>query len=225
MNRSRTRKLLRSTAAPLASVALVAGTLALAPGAQAAPAAKAAEGAKVGPSIAEVLAGDGLEFDETWKDFDILDQAVNDVLADDPESPVAVLADGDVELTAFAPTDRAFRKLVEAVAGSKPADEAAAYETLSTVGLPTIESVLLYHVVPGAPVTLRQAKKADGAELETAGGEILTVDYRKKADRVFLIDLDTDARNAYVRPWQANINKGNSQIAHGISEVLRPFDL
>ena len=140
-------------------------------------------------------------------------------------SPVAVLADGDVELTAFAPTDRAFRKLVEAVAGSKPADEAATYETLGTVGLPTIESVLLYHVVPGAPVTLRQAKKADGAELETASGEILTVDYRKKADRVFLIDRDTDARNAYVRPWQANFNKGSSQIAHGISEVLRPFDL
>lgn len=222
MNRSRSRKLLRSTAAPLASVALVASALALAPGVQAAPVAKAA---KAGPSIAEVLAGDGLEFDETWKDFDILDQAVNDVLAEDPTSPVAVLADGDVELTAFAPTDRAFRKLVEAVAGSKPADEAATYETLGTVGLATIENVLLYHVVPGAPITLRQAKKADGAELETASGEILTVDYRKKADRVFLLDLDTNARNAYVRPWQANINKGSSQIAHGISEVLRPFDL
>jgi hypothetical protein len=219
MNRSRSRTIIRSTAAPLASVALVASALAFAPGVQAAPAAKA------GPSIAEVLAGDGLEFDETWRDFDILDQAVNDVLAADPESPVAALADGDVELTAFAPTDRAFRKLVEAVAGSKPADEAATYEALGTVGLGVIEDVLLYHVVLDAPITLRQAKKADGAELETASGEILTVDYRKRADRVFLLDLDTDDRNAYVRPLQANINKGSSQIAHGISEVLRPFDI
>lgn len=216
------RTLLRSAATPLAALALVASALAVAPGAQAAPAAKTS---KAGPSIAEVLAGDGLEFDETWRDFDILDQAVNDVLAADPESPVSALADGDVELTAFAPTDRAFRKLVEAVAGSKPADEAATYEALGTVGLSVIEDVLLYHVVPGAPITLGQAKKADGAELETASGQILTVDYRKRADRVFLLDLDTDDRNAYVRPLAANINKGSSQIAHGISEVLRPFDL
>ena len=31
-------------------------------------------------SLAEVLAADGLEFDDSWKDFDILDQAVNEVV-------------------------------------------------------------------------------------------------------------------------------------------------
>lgn len=176
-------------------------------------------------SIAEVLAADGLEFDDDWGDFDILDQAVNDVIAAKPDSAVAVLADGKTKLTAFAPTDRAFRKLVEDVAGSKPEDEASTYEILSSVGVDTVESVLLYHVVPGAPITYRAAKKADGAKLETANGETLKVDYRKKSGKVFLVDQDKDDANAMILRSAKNLNKGNRQIAHGISAVLRPFDL
>jgi uncharacterized surface protein with fasciclin (FAS1) repeats len=138
---------------------------------------------------------------------------------------VAVLADGSEELTAFAPTDRAFRKLVTDLTGNRPADEEATYAAAAGLGVDTVEAVLLYHVVLGPPITARQAKKADGAELVTAGGGILTVDYRKKSDRIYLIDQDTDDRNAWVRASQANLNKGNPQIAHGISEVLRPLDL
>lgn len=212
MTRSRSTRL----AAVAATAALAATGLASIP----APAS-----AGESPSIASLLAADGLEFDGTWKDFDILDQAVNDVLEAKPESPVALLADGSVELTAFAPTDRAFRKLVTDVAGTMPADEETTYELLSTVGVDTIESVLLYHVIPGAPITARQAVKADGTRLTTANGAKLTVDYRKKSGRIYLIDRDKDDRNAYVRASQANLNKGNPQIAHGISEVLRPIDL
>ena len=176
-------------------------------------------------SVAEVLAADGLEFDQNWKDFDILDQAVNDVLEAKPDSAVAVLADGSVKLTAFAPTDRAFRRLVEDVAGSKPADEASAYETLSTVGVDTIESILLYHVVPGAPVDYRTAKQADGATLTTANGKRLKVNFRPRSGLVRLIDKDRDDKNAFVLPAAKNLNKGNRQIAHGVSAVLRPIDL
>jgi len=174
-------------------------------------------------SIAEVLAADGLEFDDNWQDFDILDQAVNDVIGAKPESAVAVLADGRVKLTVFAPNDRAFRRLVRDVAGVKAEDEATTYELLSTVGVDTIESVLLYHVVPGAPITFRAAKKADGAKLKTANGRKLTVDYRKQTGRVFLLDRDLNERNSYV--LVKNVNKGNRQIAHGVRTVLRPFDL
>jgi uncharacterized surface protein with fasciclin (FAS1) repeats len=177
------------------------------------------------PSIATLLAADGLELDGAWKDFDILDQAVADVLDAKPSSAVAVLADGSEELTAFAPTDRAFRKLVTDLTGNRPADEEATYAAAAGLGVDTVEAVLLYHVVLGPPITARQAKKADGAELVTAGGGILTVDYRKRSDRIYLIDQDTDDRNAWVRASQANLNRGNPQIAHGISEVLRPLDL
>ena len=38
----------------------------------------------------------------------------------------------------------------------------------STLGIDTIENVLLYHVVPGATVTYRQALKSNGAVLNTA---------------------------------------------------------
>ena len=176
-------------------------------------------------SVAEVLAADGLEFDQKWNDFDILDQAVNDVLEAKPKSAVAALAAGKVKLTAFAPTDRAFRRLAEEVSGSKPDDEASTYETLSTVGVGTIEGILLYHVVPGAPIDYRTAKKADGAKLETANGKRLVVDYRPKSGLVRLIDKDRDARNAFVLPAAKNLNKGNRQIAHGVSAVLRPLDL
>jgi uncharacterized surface protein with fasciclin (FAS1) repeats len=136
-----------------------------------------------------------------------------------------LLADGRVRLTAFVPTDRAFRKLVTAVAGSRPHSEQQAYDVLSTVGVDTIESVLLYHVVPGAPTTYRQAKMADGAELTTANGAKLRVDYRPRTGKILLVDQDPDARNAFVYPALSNINQGNRQIAHGVSQVLRPIDL
>ncbi|MGZ5399647.1 MAG: fasciclin domain-containing protein [Nocardioides sp.] len=206
------------TAVALATAAVTTATLGLAP-------AQAQSDPLGQTSLAEVLAGDGLEFDDNWKDFDILDKAVNDVIAAKPESAVAVLADGSVKLTAFAPTDRAFRKLVRSVAGVTAKDEATTYELASTLGVDTIESVLLYHVVPGAPITYKAAKKADGAKLTTANGAKLTVDYRKKSGLVYLIDKDRDAKNAFVLPRAKDINKGNRQIAHGVRAVLRPSNL
>jgi uncharacterized surface protein with fasciclin (FAS1) repeats len=207
------------TAAALAATALAAAALVPGPSAQ----ARAPHLGKT--SLATVLAADGLAFDDNWEDFDVLDQAVHDVLAAKPDSPVALLADGRVRLTAFAPTDRAFRKLVTAVAGSRPSSEQQTYDVLSTVGVDTIESVLLYHVVPGAPITYRQAKMADGAELTTANGATLRVDYRPRSGKVLLVDQDTNARNAFVYRALKNINEGNRQIAHGVSQVLRPIDL
>ena len=62
-------------------------------------------------SLAQVLASDGDTFDRNPYDFDVLDQAVGAVLAAKPTSPVAVLADGSVPLTAFVPNDRAFQLL------------------------------------------------------------------------------------------------------------------
>ena len=210
---------LTRTGAALAAAALAAAALAPASPAQ----AKAPHLGKT--SLAEVLAADGQSFDTNWGDFDILDQAVHDVLAAKPDSAVAVLADGRVRLTAFAPTDRAFRKLVFSLTGNRPSSEQATYDVLSTVGVDTIESVLLYHVVPGAPITYRQAKMADGAKLTTANGAKLKVDFHKKTGKVFLVDKDPNARNAYVYSALKNINQGNRQIAHGISQVLRPIDL
>ena len=175
-------------------------------------------------SLAEVLAADGNRLDRNWDDFDIVEKAVYAVLEAKPESPVAVLADGDTALTAFVPTDRAFRRLVFDLSGERLAREAGVLRAVGKVAdVDTLEAVLLYHVVPGATVTYAQALEADGAALGTALGEDIRVNVIDR--NVRLRDLDTDDRNARVLREAKNINKGNEQIAHGINQVLRPIDL
>ena len=173
-------------------------------------------------SLAAVLAKDGSGFDRNWNDFDIVDNAVTAVLTAKPGSPVGVLADGTVALTAFLPTDRAFRNLASDLTGKHYTSESAVFTDVASLGIDTVEAVLLYHVVPGATVTYRQALAADGAALTTASGGTITVDVVGRCF-VSLVDADPSDRNPYV--VRANLNKGNAQIAHGISEVLRPIDL
>ena len=138
-------------------------------------------------------------------------------------SPVAVLADGNTRLTAFLPTDRAFRRLVRDLTGTAPATERAVFAAAATLGVDTIEQVLLYHVVPGQTLTSGKVLKADDVELDTAEGGDIRVNIRKAG--IFLRDDDTDDQNARVIPSLLDINKGNRQVAHGITEVLRPSNL
>ena len=175
-------------------------------------------------SLAALLAKDGSGFDKNPYDYDILDKAVRTVLTAKPDSAVAVLADGTVPLTAFLPNDRAFKRLAVDVLGGSYASESAVFTALAgALGVATIENVLLYHVVPGATLTYRQALKANGARLTTALPDS-TVRVKVRY-RIFiqLVDADRDDRNAYV--VQPNLNKGNRQIAHGIDRVLRPVNL
>ena len=173
-------------------------------------------------SLAAVLARDGAGFDRNWNDYDIVDNAVTAVLTAKPGSAVGVLADGTVPLTAFLPTDWAFRSLAADLTGKRYGSESAVFADVASLGIDTVEAVLLYHVVPGATVTYRQALRSDGAALTTASGGTVTVDVVQRYF-VRLVDADPTDRN----PWVVapDINRGNRQIAHGISQVLRPLDL
>jgi len=176
-------------------------------------------------SLATVLAADGNTFDRNWHDYDILDKAVTTVLTVKPNSPVKVLADGSQPLTAFLPTDRAFQRLVTDLTRKRPHTERATFDKLAaTVDVDTIETVLLYHVVLDSTITYRQALRADGAALGTAAGLPVTVDVLGKW-LIRLKDQDKDDRNAWVKVSARDINKGNKQIAHGITQVLRPKNL
>jgi len=172
-------------------------------------------------SIATVLAEDGQKFDGNWKDFDIVEAAVYAVAAENPESPVLALADGTARLTAFAPSDKAFRRLVVDLTGTSYKSEAKVFEKVAALGIDTVEQVLLYHVVPGATITAAKAVNAAGAKLKTAAG--LSIKVKVADGRVTLVDKDPDATNPTVTV--PDINKGNKQIAHGIDRVLRPIDL
>ena len=146
-------------------------------------------------SLAAVLAKDGSGFDRDWNDFDIVDNAVTAVLTAKPGSAVGVLADGKVALTAFLPTDRAFRHLASDLTGKRYGSESAVFADVASLGIDTVEAVLLYHVVPGATVTYRQALRSDGAALTTASGG--DGDGGRGQDRrlVQLKDADRNDRN------------------------------
>ena len=172
--------------------------------------------------LVEVLGADGVKFDQKWGDFDIVEAAAFAVLDANPDSPVGLLGNGKFRLTAFAPTDKAFRALVQDLTGKKLASEKKVFKKVAGLGIDTVEAVLLYHVVPGATLTSDKVLEADGAVLTTAAdGATLTVSV--KGDTVKLIDNDPDAGNAKV--VVLDINRGNKQIAHGINKVLRPLDL
>ncbi len=120
----------------------------------AAPAAQAADGET---SLATVLNVGSAKFDKNHRDFDIVTKAAEAVLAAKPDSAVALLADGTTALTAFIPTDRAFMNLASALTGKKVKTEAAAFKAVAGLGIDTVETVLLYHVVPGATITVNDA--------------------------------------------------------------------
>lgn len=177
-------------------------------------------------SLAAVLTADGNRFDRNWYDYDIVTEAVLAVLAAKPNSPVGLLADGSVPLTAFLPSDRAFQTLVRDLTGSRLASEKAVFEAVAGLGIPTVETVLLYHVVPGATITSKQAAASNGASLTTAqGGTVGVRVYSRYLPIIELRDKDKDDVNPFVNPFALNINKNNKQIAHGITAVLRPVNL
>ncbi len=216
-------KLRRSLASLVAVVlggVLVAGQV-VAP-AQAAPALGE-------QSLAAVLTADGNgTFDDNWYDYDIVTQAVLAVLAAKPTSNVSLLTDGSVALTAFIPNDRAFRVLAHSLTHRWQKTEEGVFNTLvKKLGVDKIEKILLYHVVPGATILAADALQANGAKLATGlpGASIKVRVIGRNVPQIILHDRDFNSPNPRVNPWQTDLNEGNMQVAHGITRVLRPFNL
>ena len=210
------------------SVAAGAAILTAAPSAASAASAALSAPAPTGTrSLAAVLTSNGNDqLDGNPFDYDIVTQAVLAVGGAKPNSPVSLLTKGDVALTAFLPPDFAFRDLVRQLTGKTVASEQDAFNAVAGLGIDTVEAVLLYHVIPGATITSKDAVNADGAKLTTALGPTITVDVVVKwLSIVKLVDQDTNDANPYLNPFALNINQGNKQIAHGITAVLRPIDL
>ena len=206
-----TRTAAFGAAAVVAAAALVA-----------APAAQAADGTT---SLASVLKAGQAKFDKDYADYDIVTKAVEAVLAAKPDSAVKVLADGNTALTAFIPNDKAFMNLASALTGKKVTTEAAAFKAVASLGIPTVEKVLEYHVVPGATILSSDALKANGAKLDTAlAGAKIGVKVDDMKPSITLIDKATKLPNPKVILTQVDINKGNKQVAHGIDAVLLPMN-
>ena len=204
-----------------AAAALAVSSLAFA------PVASANQGEK---SLASVLTAQEPKLDKNQRDYDIVTRAVLTVLDAKPNSAVSVLADGSVAATAFIPNDRAFKILAGNLQGIKQRkalkrSERWAFNQVAKLGVDTVESVLLYHVVPGGPILAKDALKADGARLKTAQGRKIKVKVTANPTKIILKDKDPDLRNPRVLLKQTDINKGNKQVAHGINRVLLPINI
>lgn len=216
--------MMRRVPALLATSALALGAVSATAPAASANVAKAAPGET---SLAGLLTSDGNQFDKNKNDFDIVTEAALAIVGAKPGSPVALLADGSKRLTVFAPTDQAFRLLVKDLTGQTIRSEKKIFESLvALAGVDTIETVLLYHVIPGKTLTSGKVLKADGARLTTAQGGKIKVQVKMKPSlSITLKDRDKNDQDPKVVLKALDLNKGNKQVAHGIDRVLRPIDL
>ena len=131
------------------TAALFSATVALSPAANAQEEGETPLGLN---ALTNVLNVAEYDFDTDLTDFDILTYLALDVMGAKPNSPVWALADGNVKMTAFIPTDRAFKKLVKALTGESLKRERKIYLAVRALGMDTVEKVLLYHVVLGDPI-------------------------------------------------------------------------
>lgn len=169
--------------------------------------------------LSEVLNIANPAFDKNSDDFDILTAAINAVLAEKPTSAVSVLANGSMKLTAFIPTDMAFRKLASKLGKGTLNKEENVFAAIASLGINKVEKVLLYHVVLGDPLTRAQLIALPNlSEFTTAQGSKVTLNV---AVSLVLRDL-SPLPNPRVIINRANINDGNNQVAHAINKVLLP---
>ncbi len=108
----------------------------------------------------------------------------------------------------------------------QPTEERVLTSLAGAVGIDAIEQVLLYHVVPGATIDSGTALRSDDAVLTTAQGATFRVDVlSERLALVRLVDQDRNDLDPFLVKSKLDLNKGNVQIAHGISAVLRPQNL
>ncbi len=201
-----------------AAVALtLAGSIAIA-----SPAAAAND---PGPTLADILEAQGGGTDRNWYDFDILAAGVSVAgLSDALDNP-------DANLTVFLPNDRAFQALVADLFGWKYwfAKESTILDKVASLGPETLQTVILYHAVPGQIDSATALSVPRGTKLATAleldGKQTFIKVYPKaRWGTAILADRDRDDINPFLVRSKLDIQASNG-IAHGISFVLRPFDL
>jgi uncharacterized surface protein with fasciclin (FAS1) repeats len=201
----------------LTTAALITSAVALSPSANAQEEGETKLGLNALTNVLDVAE---YQFDSNLADFDILTYLALDVMGAKPKSAVWALADGNVKMTAFLPTDRAFKKLVKALTGTSYVRERKIYLAVRALGFDTVEKVLLYHVVLGAPILSEAAVAANGADLTTAEGSTIRVAF--DGTTLKLRDKDTKRINPNVILTRVDINEGNNQVAHPINGVLLP---
>lgn len=153
-------------------------------------------------------------------DYDILLAQVLRVLEAKPDSPVGLLLDPTVELTAFLPNDDAF--LSTGLLPGRVKNEVALTARLEdTFTVDEIEQLLLGHVVVGPVLDSPVVLFLDGQSVDTAAGTTLTVDVRDDGS-IAIIDDAVGNRDALLVLDAIDINLGQAQVGHTVDQVLLP---
>ncbi len=197
--------------AAAAAVSLIAGLFSAPAGA-----ARQSEGSG---TITDIVASSGSGFDTTGADFDVLLAAVT------AAGLGGTLDTAGLDVTVWAPKDRAFIRTAQDLGftGSNT-DEAGAWtflvEALTDIGggdpIPTLTTILLYHVTPDT----RLASEV----LATAGFPTLAdIGIRHSRGSIILRDKDPDFRNPrLLGPLDVQASNG---VIHVINRVLLPVNL
>jgi uncharacterized surface protein with fasciclin (FAS1) repeats len=180
-----------------------------------------AGGQESGPTLADVLEAQGGSTDRNWYDYDILAAGV------DAAGLSAALDDPGADLTVFIPNDRAFQALVVDLYGWWYwfADETTVLNKiveLETSAPGTLQTVILYHAVPGQIDSQTALSVPKGTALTTLQGG--TIGVYPVWGTAILSDQDRNDLNPWLVRGQLDIRASNG-IAHGIGLVLRPSDL
>jgi uncharacterized surface protein with fasciclin (FAS1) repeats len=162
------------------------------------------------------------------KRFDILEALVIEAGLAGALSESDPLELGD--LTVFAPSDRAFRKLVyeylrsngtgwyQSYKAAFRSSEQTVADTIIAVASGALGDVLLYHVAQGA-VPFSVAKTVDNLPLPMLNEDTVVVDGVR--NRWVKLTDEVGRRSWVLKP---DINASNGVI-HGINRVLLPFEL
>jgi uncharacterized surface protein with fasciclin (FAS1) repeats len=205
---------IRTLLAATVAVAALGATAVTAPASAATPA---------GPTLADILQAQGGGTDRNWYDFDILAAGVS------AAGLTAALDDPSADLTVFIPNDRAFQALVADLYGFRYwfASEATILSKLvqlETSAPGTLQTVILYHAVPGQIPSSAALSVPRGTELTTLQGGTIAVYPFKQLGTAVLVDQDRNDFDPFLVKSKLDIQASNG-IAHGISLVLRPANL
>lgn len=197
----------RTLTAAAAALAL-AGTLAVGSPANAAA-----------PTFGQILEAQGDGPDRNWYDYDILAAGV-------ALTGLGATLEAQEQVTVFLPNDRAFQALAADLFGWRLwfAGEAEVLAKIATIPVETLATVIAYHAVPASIDSATALSVPRGTPLPTLEGGEITVYPIKRFGTAVLVDQDRDDVNPFLVRSQLDIEASNG-FGHGISFVLRPFDL
>ena len=166
-----------------------------------------------------ILQSDNDMFDDNQNDFDIVTQAIATCSAD-----LRAGADNpEATLTAFLPTDKAFRILVDDVFGLSVKNEAELFGAIAgAFDCETIDIILKYHVAPATLYAADVLTLESGYMVPNLAMLPLEVSFkgRKGKGQIRLVDNEPMLRNPIVVATDIMADNG---VAHVIDRVLLPI--